>query len=239
MKEVIFIVLLLPFIIISCVGKGENAGEDALISAVREVYGFTENDSISTDLLYGNGGIVDRSKILQIEEVDKVGLRFDKESKAFRDSLINTINKDSLPQIEDKQIASLLQKTLNGDINSYCILKNKPVNCGIPQYVYALYIAEKYDYALPFGDIYFYFYRQNHYNAEKVGKRTYGAFNGAGLKHVSINERNLALYCLIQSYKKGNPNVCPDLSHYFREGMYMEKDVITADRLDSIYFARF
>lgn len=224
----IYIQIIGCIFLLSCSNKADN--RENLINDSATENNMENSDSSSYELWYAALNIIPESEIIQIEEVNKEERILNTKTKVFRDSLLEVVDINNLSQFDDSP--DLLKGALtNSNLEIYCRVVHK----GLLQaelYPYSLYMAEESNFIPAYDDVFSYFYKLNYVFQRKEGIRDKFKYS---LNALSEDQRSLALYCLIKSYKMGCIQNARVLSYYFREGLYFPKDVATANKLDSIY----
>lgn len=229
MKLIIQVIVFSLFFSCSKKSKNNDLGP-ALINQQKEFA-----DSLPYELWYATFSLIPESEIVQIDQLDNEAETVGKKTKLFRDSIINSIDLNKLSKKKESEY--LLKEALaNGNQEVYC----KIVHDGLLQtelYPYSLYMAEKHNFVPAYDDVFQFFYKKNYilFKKKKQEEKKSLLWDEMALAYLDENERYLALYCLIQSYKKGNIYNANNLSYYFRKGLYFPKDIKTANKLDSIY----
>lgn len=104
---------------------------------------------------------------------------------------------------------------------------------------YALYLGEKHDIAQAYTEVYYYYYHLNQkkHNKERKSNMMMIAtqFDSKRLEYIGKNEKELALWSLIKAFKMGDINIPLTLSYYFKNGYYLPRDTLTANKLKMIY----
>ncbi len=190
-------------------------------------YDSRYEDSISYELWYATAFLLSESEIPQVEQINEIELSLNGKLHSFKDSLLNSVKESEIPVVRDSNgndISSLIENYLkNGDVNAYCKLST------YSPYPVSLYMAEVYHFTPAYSNT---FYSLLVYSKMMNPSKN---FNNDLLKYLRKKEQDIAIYCLIKSYKKGNINEAQTLAYYFREGIYFNKSIDTANMLDSIY----
>lgn len=192
--------------------------------------------SISYELWYKTLNLIPESKVIQLSSINKEEKGLEKKIKIFRDSLLNSVKAEMNKTDDDEKIILLREAVKNNDLNKY----SKVAYYGFfndkvfeqDGYRYSLYMGEKYNFAPAYNDVYIYLYKCSY-----ILKRTFGDKDKLDdyLTYLNENLRNLALYCLIKSYNKGEIQNAPVLSNYFLDGIYFPKNIGISKSLDSIF----
>lgn len=123
-----------------------------------------------------------------------------------------------------RNISSLIKDfKKSGDVNAYCKLS------AFSPYTISFYMAEVYHFTPAYTNAFYGLLRYS----KKMNPDA--SFNVSLLRLLRKEDQDLAIYCLIKSYKKGNIDEAKILADYFREGLYFNKNIHVANALDSIY----
>ncbi|MDR2955000.1 MAG: hypothetical protein LBV43_07960 [Prevotella sp.] len=193
-------------------------------------YNPQNKDSISYELWYATAFLLPEDKIPKIDSLNIIEARLERRVRPVIDSIIHSIGKDLSLQIlnnEENDISPLVKEYLKkGDINAYC-------KVNIYSYSISLYMAEVYSFIPAYGDT-FYNLLKLAFQSQKNQIQNI-TFNEDIIRFLSCQEQDLAIYCLIKSYKKGDIKEAKTLAYYFKEGIYFKKDINIANTLDSIH----
>lgn len=170
-----------------------------------------------------------RKLMMPIKELDNTYIILEQRTESFRTDILQFVEHYK-SKVDD---TSLLGRSLAGDIESYDTLTLEPEHWTIRNdsnlYKYGFYIAEKYNYPSIYISVYLEVGGVRVPSSDRKNK------NKWSLDYLNDNERNLALYCLLKSYKMREISTAKIISYYFREGYYFPKNIEVANKLDSIY----
>lgn len=185
-------------------------------------------DSISYKQWYATAFLIPEKEVPNVEKVNEVEILLINDTQNFRDSLCVSISEDKIPLIQNNNGEDMSIRIKNylteGNIKDYC-------ENNFYWYPASLYMAEIYSFPPAYIDTYYSLILLN----KKQSKSQEEKINEYSLEYINRNEQNLAIYCLIKAYKKGNISEAKTLAQYFREGKYLPKDNLTAIELDYIY----
>lgn len=229
MKKLLFITLLPSFmlLVVSCSKYKETKKVNSNYIHKVIPYDPQYEDSISYELWYATAFLLPESEIPQVSQINKMEQILSEKLQPFKDSLLYSVENSEIPLIRDnngRNISPLIKDYLkSGNVNTYCKLST------YSPFTVSFYMAEVYHFAPAYTNT---FYGLLKYSKKMNPEEN---FNEYLLKFLSKEEQDLAIYCLIKSYKKGNIDEAKTLAYYFREGLYFNKDIDVANVLDSIY----
>lgn len=171
-----------------------------------------------------------QSNIPASEILDSLEINIDKDIEDYTKNILRFVE-DEKSLLND---SSLIAKALSGDMEIFdkITIKMAPATVNDSNfYKYSYYIAEKFDYAYAY---YFVFLVSSGQSAKYCEEKICDD-NDWPLNNIKEEQKEIALSCLIKSYKKGEISTSKILSYYFREGYYFPKNIDAANELDSIY----
>lgn len=222
--------LLLFLILISCEQKKITSTE-GVKTYVIESYNSSNQDSLSYELWYETAFLLPESDIPGVPKLDSVLYNLRTHTQVFRDSIIQTIKEGKFsPELsKNDSLKTLINNIVdNKDFDLYC-------RSFLNYYPLSLILAEEFDFCPAYYHVVWALWLKDKTMNRQIEKTNLTKCDNMRFDHLEINERELALYCLIMSYKKGNIENSKLLACYFREGEYFPKDIATANKLDSIY----
>ncbi|NDV97496.1 hypothetical protein D0T84_21755 [Dysgonomonas sp. 521] len=164
-------------------------------------------------------------------ELDSLKKYYECKSNHLKSEILDTLNITSIPLLNGLNYddpSSLLSDILkSGDSDNFKIIMEREIlyqedfNFG----PYALYMAEKYNSASG------YFYVWESYFQKNKQKKLIPREQWLFMNNLNDDERALAIYSLIISAQMRYPLAIFYLSDYFRQGIYVSKDVNYADLL--------
>jgi hypothetical protein len=165
-------------------------------------------------------------KVPQVEYLNKIESTINESIQSFKDSLFMSVeegldrDKNDIPPLVKDYIKS-------GDVNMYCKLPYS-------SYPVSLYMAEKHSFSPAYSDTFYSLYWLGERRKGEQGSNETG-LNENFMKYLRKEEQDLAIYCLIKSYKNGDMEGPRTLADYFRKGIYFKKDTNMAIIMDFIY----
>ena len=175
---------------------------------------------------------VKEESLITLKDFNDIYNNLEKSTGLYRKDIIEFVESEKVKIGAD----SILGKALSGDHDSFDALVSKADYSSIlfdsKMYKYSLYIAEKYNYAFAYINVYLALSHTSVTLSDKNDK------NKWPLDYIEKKDRDLALYCLIKSYKMGEYGPAKVLSYYFKEGYYFPKSIDIANKFDSIYKKR-
>jgi hypothetical protein len=214
-------------LIVSCSKYKKTKKENNYYTHKIIPYNPQYEDSISYELWYATAFLLPENKIPQVVQIDEMEQILSGKLQSFKDSLFYSVKNGEIPLIRDnngRNISPLIKDYLkSGDVNAYCKLS------AYSPFTVSFYMAEMHHFTPA--------YTNTFYGLLKYSKKINPDenFKEYLLKFLRKEDQDLAIYCLIKSYKKGNIDEAKTLAYYFREGLYFNKDIYVANVLDSIY----
>lgn len=206
------------------------------------------------------------AKVMQMDIIDEMDSIYYSRIKEYKDSLLKSVNLNKIPYLEPRRkgkvelpphmlpmsrivvfedIAKSLKEALTeGDFDLLRDLYYKEITYhrSFNMAPYFLYMGEKHNIFGAYMEVYHYFRsverdRDRDLRLIIIEKREY---NDSELEHLTIQERDFAIWSLITAYKKGDFSAAFTLSLYFKEGLLLfPKDMAVSCKLDSIYDIRY
>lgn len=211
------------------IANNSNINQDTLIACIiLDMYGEDPYEHIM-------GQVVVKSKIERFPVMDSVLADLTIKTAIMRDSIVKAVEASVNTQISyDKEKDLLLKKAIKGDIHAFCtFLFNTSSLCreNFPTcfYPYNLYVGEKYGFAPAYYQVYEYLgFLDSYYQSSGT------ALNN---RKTTLNDSqiDLLMYCLIKSYNEGRISSALILSHRFKHGVCVPKNIEIANELKSIY----
>jgi len=200
-------------------------------------------------------------KSVNINNLPKIENVVYNKRKQFRDSILKNTKESPKPIDPNKESTSrfvvfenvrneLKEALKTGNILLYkdLLYKEFAYHESFNTTPYSLYMAENYNLAVAYLDIYHYYRNLNYKNYKiKVDEESKLTIieekekmdKSENLSFITDKQKDFAIWSLITAYKKGEFNATSILSIYFKEGLLsFTKDSLIANRLDSIYQIR-
>jgi hypothetical protein len=172
--------------------------------------------------------------------LDNINSSIEDEVKSYDNSITNSLELNQLPDtiftgLKCTNISNFYLMTeaiINKDIKEYLYcFERRPCSDRIDYTSYALYMANMVNDAEVYLTVY-----QSLYSVNKSKRKNIKFIDDdMSLDELTKEQRDLAIYYLIKSYRLGNNKAIFGLSYYFENGLYyFPKNISIAHKLESI-----